>query len=182
MHALVGMRVWNDRLGYLAAVGPDLEAPSGAQVIDAGGAYVMPGGIDPHTHMELPFGGTVASDDFESGTIAAAHGGTTTLIDFAIQGEGQTLRERIRDGQRLSTGECLRIASAVARALVNDPLVVFADEPSGNLDSRNQDELMELFVDLRKQFNQTFVIVTHDQHLADKADRTVHIVDGVIVD
>ncbi|PRZ00563.1 lipoprotein-releasing system ATP-binding protein [Marinilabilia salmonicolor] len=80
----------------------------------------------------------------------------------------------------LSGGEKQRVA--VARALVNDPLVVFADEPSGNLDSRNQDELMDLFVDLRKQFNQTFVIVTHDQHLADKADRTVHIVDGVIVD
>jgi lipoprotein-releasing system ATP-binding protein len=80
----------------------------------------------------------------------------------------------------LSGGEKQRVA--VARALVNDPLVVFADEPSGNLDSRNQDELMELFVDLRKQFNQTFVIVTHDQHLADKADRTIHIVDGVILD
>jgi lipoprotein-releasing system ATP-binding protein len=80
----------------------------------------------------------------------------------------------------LSGGEKQRVA--VARALVNDPLVVFADEPSGNLDSKNQDELMDLFVDLRKQFNQTFVIVTHDQHLASKADRTVHIVDGVIVD
>ncbi len=80
----------------------------------------------------------------------------------------------------LSGGEKQRVA--VARALVNDPLVVFADEPSGNLDSKNQDELMELFVDLRKQFNQTFVIVTHDQHLAAKADRTIHIIDGVIVD
>lgn len=80
----------------------------------------------------------------------------------------------------LSGGEKQRVA--VARALVNDPKVVFADEPSGNLDSKNQDELMELFVDLRKQFNQTFVIVTHDQHLAQKADRTIHIVDGVIVD
>jgi lipoprotein-releasing system ATP-binding protein len=80
----------------------------------------------------------------------------------------------------LSGGEKQRVA--VARALVNDTLVVFADEPSGNLDSKNQDELMELFVDLRKQFNQTFVIVTHDQHLADKADRTIHMVDGVIVD
>jgi lipoprotein-releasing system ATP-binding protein len=80
----------------------------------------------------------------------------------------------------LSGGEKQRVA--VARALVNDPLVVFADEPSGNLDSKNQDELMDLFVDLRKQFNQTFVIVTHDQHLASKADRTVHIVDGVIAD
>jgi lipoprotein-releasing system ATP-binding protein len=80
----------------------------------------------------------------------------------------------------LSGGEKQRVA--VARALVNDPLVVFADEPSGNLDSKNQDELMELFVDLREQLNQTFVIVTHDRHLADKADRTIHIVDGVIVD
>lgn len=80
----------------------------------------------------------------------------------------------------LSGGEKQRVA--VARALVNDPLVVFADEPSGNLDSKNQDELMDLFVDLRKQFNQTFVIVTHDQHLAEKADRMIHIVDGVIVD
>ncbi|SFE44874.1 ABC transporter ATP-binding protein [Thermophagus xiamenensis] len=81
---------------------------------------------------------------------------------------------------QLSGGEKQRVA--VARALVNDPMVVFADEPSGNLDSKNQEELMDLFVDLRKQFNQTFVIVTHDQYLAQKADRTVHIVDGVIVD
>ncbi len=79
----------------------------------------------------------------------------------------------------LSGGEKQRVA--VARALVNNPLVVFADEPSGNLDSKNQDELMDLFVDLRKQFNQTFVIVTHDQHLASKADRTIHMVDGIIV-
>mgnify|MGYP006292144115 CR=1 FL=1 len=78
----------------------------------------------------------------------------------------------------LSGGEKQRVA--VARALVNGPKVVFADEPSGNLDSRNQDELMELFIDLRNQFNQTFVIVTHDQHLAAKADRTIHMVDGVI--
>ncbi|MFO8001741.1 MAG: ABC transporter ATP-binding protein [Marinilabilia sp.] len=80
----------------------------------------------------------------------------------------------------LSGGEKQRVA--VARALVNGPKVVFADEPSGNLDSKNQDELMDLFVDLRKQFNQTFVIVTHDRHLAEKADRTIQMVDGVIVD
>ncbi|MBI2215315.1 MAG: amidohydrolase family protein, partial [Acidobacteria bacterium] len=59
--------------------------------IDAKGCYVIPGGIDPHTHMELPFGGTSSSDDFETGTIAAAHGGTTSIIDFAVQGHGEAL-------------------------------------------------------------------------------------------
>lgn len=63
------------------------------RTIDAEGKLVIPGGIDPHTHMELPFGGTEASDDFRTGTIAAAHGGTTTIIDFAVQYKGQALRE-----------------------------------------------------------------------------------------
>ncbi|HEX8557784.1 MAG TPA: dihydropyrimidinase [Pyrinomonadaceae bacterium] len=62
-------------------------------VVDAAGKLVIPGGIDPHTHMELPFGGTQASDDFRTGTVAAAHGGTTTIIDFAVQYKGQALRE-----------------------------------------------------------------------------------------
>lgn len=70
--------------GLIKAVGPDLETPAGAEIVDAGGALVMPGGIDPHTHMELPFMGTVASEDFFSGTTAGAVGGTTTIIDFAI--------------------------------------------------------------------------------------------------
>src|SRR5262252_7162272 len=60
--------------------------------IDATGKYVMPGGIDVHTHLDMPFGGTTSADDFETGTRAAAWGGTTTLIDFAIQQKGQTLR------------------------------------------------------------------------------------------
>lgn len=68
----------------IAAVGLDLEVPSGAEVIDASGAYVMPGGIDPHTHMELPFMGTVASESFFTGTSAAMAGGTTSIIDFVI--------------------------------------------------------------------------------------------------
>jgi dihydropyrimidinase len=65
------------------------------RVIDAKGRLVIPGGIDPHTHMELPFGGTSASDDFETGTVAAAYGGTTTIIDFAVQSKGQTLAEAV---------------------------------------------------------------------------------------
>ena len=68
---------------------------TGDEVIDATGMLVMPGGIDPHTHMELPFMGTTSADDFRTGTIAAACGGTTTIIDFAIQSAGQTLREAL---------------------------------------------------------------------------------------
>jgi dihydropyrimidinase len=68
----------------------DVEAD---RVLDATGQLVIPGGVDPHTHMELPFGGTSASDDFRTGTIAAAHGGTTTIIDFAVQYRGQALNE-----------------------------------------------------------------------------------------
>ncbi len=70
--------------GVIKAIGDKLEAPAGARIVDAGGQYVMPGGIDPHTHMELPFMGTVASEDFLSGTAAAAAGGTTMIIDFVI--------------------------------------------------------------------------------------------------
>ena len=76
----------------VVAVGEGLDA-TGAQVIDAGGAYVLPGGIDPHTHMELPFMGTVASEDFFTGTSAAAAGGTTTIIDFVIPAPKQRLLE-----------------------------------------------------------------------------------------
>jgi dihydropyrimidinase len=65
------------------------------KVIDARGRLVIPGGIDPHTHMDLPFGGASSSDDFETGTIAAAHGGTTTIIDFAVQYKGQSLNEAV---------------------------------------------------------------------------------------
>ena len=79
--------------GVIAAIGRDLAAPSGARVVDAGGQYVMPGGIDPHTHMELPFMGTVASEDFESGTAAALAGGTTMIIDFVIPSPKQSLLE-----------------------------------------------------------------------------------------
>lgn len=70
--------------GVIAAVGDaaTFDVPAGTEVVDAGGLYVMPGGIDPHTHMNFPFMGTVTVDDFYSGTAAALAGGTTTIIDF----------------------------------------------------------------------------------------------------
>ena len=78
----------------------------------------------------------------------------------------------------LSGGEKQRVA--VARALINHPSVILADEPSGSLDSHNKEELHQLFFELRKEFNQTFAIVTHDEQLAANTDRVIHLIDGVI--
>lgn len=77
----------------VAAVAQQLQAVEGCEVIDAEGCYVIPGGIDPHTHMQLPFMGTVTTEDFYSGTAAAVAGGTTTIIDFAIPSKGQSMLE-----------------------------------------------------------------------------------------
>src|SRR5947208_11689509 len=79
----------------VAAIGADLASAglTADETIDATGKYVIPGGIDVHTHMELPFGGTFAKDTFETGTRAAAFGGTTTIVDFAVQTRGKSLRE-----------------------------------------------------------------------------------------
>ena len=77
--------------GLIVAIGEALDAPAGAEIVDAGGQYVMPGGIDPHTHMELPFMGTVSSDDFFTGTAAGLAGGTTSILDFVIPAPGEPL-------------------------------------------------------------------------------------------
>lgn len=79
---------------------------------------------------------------------------------------------------QLSGGEKQRVA--VARALINNPAIILADEPSGNLDSHNQEELYRLFFNLREKFGQTFIIVTHDEHFAGMSDRKIHIRDGVV--
>jgi dihydropyrimidinase len=79
--------------GKIVQIGQNLDVPAGAQIVDAGDRYVIPGGIDPHTHMELPFMGTVASDDFFSGTAAGLAGGTTSIIDFVIPNPQQSLLE-----------------------------------------------------------------------------------------
>ncbi|MCM3177510.1 dihydropyrimidinase [Cytobacillus horneckiae] len=78
----------------IVQIGEDINIP-GAEVIDAKGNYVFPGGIDPHTHLDMPFGGTVTKDDFETGTRAAAFGGTTTIIDFCLTKKGETLKSAV---------------------------------------------------------------------------------------
>ena len=86
--------VWIEGSTIVGLTAPSQRAALGSAdiILDAKGKYVIPGGIDAHTHMSLPFGGTTASDDFHTGTVAAAHGGTTTIIDFAIQSKGSSMR------------------------------------------------------------------------------------------
>ncbi len=81
-------------------------ASSVEEVIDATGKYVVPGGVDAHTHMELPFGGTFASDTFETGTRAAAHGGTTTIVDFAVQRAGERVQDGLAAWHEKARGNC----------------------------------------------------------------------------
>lgn len=103
-----------------------------------------------------------------------ARNSASELLDF------MGLKDRISHRPaKLSGGENQRIA--VARALINHPSVVLADEPSGSLDSKNKEELHQLFFRLRDEMGQTFVIVTHDEHLASITDRTVHMQDGLIL-
>ena len=90
--------------GKIRTIGIDLTADA-EKTIDAIGKYVIPGGIDPHTHLDFPFGGTVSSDDFSTGTIAAAVGGTTSIVDFVVQQRGQALSEALEIWHRKAEGQ-----------------------------------------------------------------------------
>src|SRR3954470_6140304 len=89
----------------VSAIGKNLPMKAD-RTIDASGKLVIPGAIDPHVHMELPFGGTVSSDNFETGTRAAAFGGTTSIIDFAIQYHGKTFAQTLDDWDAKAEGKC----------------------------------------------------------------------------
>jgi dihydropyrimidinase len=93
--------------GKIAAIAQSLPVEGADKLINAAGRMVMPGGIDVHTHLDMPFGGTTSADDFETGTIAAAFGGTTTLIDFAIQYKGQTLRQAFETWMKKAEGKAV---------------------------------------------------------------------------
>ncbi|MGH9714292.1 MAG: dihydropyrimidinase [Candidatus Acidiferrales bacterium] len=93
--------------GRIAAIGKGLPAENASKLIDATGRYIIPGGIDVHTHLDMPFGGTTSADDFETGTIAAAFGGTTSLIDFAIQYKGQTLHQAFETWMKKASGKAV---------------------------------------------------------------------------
>lgn len=92
--------------GKISAIGRNFDE-DGAEVIDASGLYVFPGGIDPHTHLDMPFGGTVTADDFETGTRAAAFGGTTSIIDFCLTNKGEPLRNAIQTWHAKSEGKAV---------------------------------------------------------------------------
>ncbi len=107
--ALADVLIEDGRILALAATGSELSRSFGAtadRVVDASDRYVLPGGIDVHTHMEMPFGGTFSADTFETGTRAAIWGGTTTVVDFAMQTRGGSLHEGLEAWQRKAEGRC----------------------------------------------------------------------------
>ncbi|OXM16169.1 dihydropyrimidinase [Paenibacillus herberti] len=116
--------------GVITAIGSQLDT-TGAETVDAAGLYVFPGGIDPHTHLDMPFGGTVTADDFESGTIAAAFGGTTTVIDFCLTERGKPLTDAISTWHAKADGKAvidygfhLMVAEAGEAVLAELPTII----------------------------------------------------------
>lgn len=114
----------------IAMIGKNIQV-DGAEEIDAKGCYVFPGGIDPHTHLDMPFGGTVTKDDFESGTIAAAFGGTTTIIDFCLTTKGESLKKAVqvwhqkaKDKAVIDYGFHLQIAEVTEDVLKEIPSII----------------------------------------------------------
>lgn len=91
--------------GKITQIGIGLMPDERTEVVDAAGCYVIPGGIDPHTHLDMPFGGTVTADDFATGTIAAAFGGTTTIIDFCLTQKGRPLIESLQEWHAKAEGK-----------------------------------------------------------------------------
>ena len=82
--------------GKITAVGIDLEPAKGTQIVDASGKLILPGAIDGHTHLAMPFGGTISTDDYKTGTRSAACGGTTTVFDFVLQGAGENMWDAVQ--------------------------------------------------------------------------------------
>lgn len=114
--------------GKVVQIGLDLE-DSGKKIIDVGDKYIFPGGIDPHTHMDMPFGGTFSSDDFLTGTKAAACGGTTTIVDFAVQPKGKTLKETTKIWREKADNKaCIDYGIHIAITDMNDEILEEMEE------------------------------------------------------
>src|SRR6266699_5672941 len=123
----------------ISAIAAGLSAENATHVIDASGQLVLPGGIDVHTHLDMPFGGTTSADDFESGTIAAAHGGTTTLIDFAIQGFGEGLYPAFEGWMKRAEGKA--VVDYAFHMIVRE----LTDQVSGEMDKMVRHEGLTSF-------------------------------------
>src|ERR1044071_5481280 len=155
--------------GIVVAVGKNLPRENARQIVDAAGQYAMPGGIDVHTHLDMPFGGTTSSDDFETGTRAAAFGGTTTLIDFAIQYKGQPLRAAFDAWMQ----------KAASKETTNSPFhCIITDLPSARLEEMG--ELVREGVPSFKLFMAYPGVFMLDDATIFKAMRTASKIGGMI--
>ncbi|PYQ54522.1 MAG: dihydropyrimidinase [Acidobacteria bacterium] len=119
--------------GRITLIGQGLNVPADT-VVDASGKLVMPGGVDVHTHLDMPFGGTTSADDFESGTVAAAHGGTTTVVDFAIQNFGEGLYPAFEGWHRRAEGKS--VIDYAFHMIVRE----LTDQVSGDMDRLTRHE------------------------------------------